>query len=289
MKALIFGANGQDGFYLSELLALQKIQVMGISRSGNFLHTDIADPTAINELIKINKPEFIFHLAANSTTRHDALFENHQTISTGTLNILEAVKNFSPDTKVFISGSALQFKNIGKPINETTAFEANDAYSVSRIHSVYAARYYRSIGIKTYVGYFFNHDSPLRTERHISQKIVAALKRISKGSEEKIILGDVKAGKEWGFAGDITKAVWALVNQDQIFEAVIGTGKAYTIEYWLKICFESKGLNWQDYFVQDKSYQSPYQVLVSDPSLMMSLGWAPDVSIEQLAQMMINQ
>src|SRR6202008_1963773 len=108
----------------------------------------------VSKLIEEQKPDFIFHLAANSTTRHDALFENHATISTGSFNILEAVKNYSPQTKVFISGSGLQFVNADKPIKETDAFEARDPYSVSRIHSVYAARYYRRLGVKAYVGYF---------------------------------------------------------------------------------------------------------------------------------------
>src|SRR5678815_4382428 len=108
MKALIFGITGQDGFYLSKLLQEQKIGVIGIGRSKTvWLQGDVADLTLVTELIKKEQPDYVFHLAANSTTRHDALFENHQTISTGTLNILEAVKNFSPLTKVFISGSGL--------------------------------------------------------------------------------------------------------------------------------------------------------------------------------------
>jgi GDPmannose 4,6-dehydratase len=105
---------------------------------GKNLATNIASYEEVAALIKNSLPHYIFHLAANSTTRHDALFENHATISTGTFNILEAVKNFSPLTKVFISGSGLQFVNNDSPIKETDDFDARDAYSVSRIHSVYA-------------------------------------------------------------------------------------------------------------------------------------------------------
>src|SRR5258706_5661682 len=135
-------------------------------------------------MIAFRQPKYIFHLAANSTTSHYALFDNHIAISTGTINILEAVKQVSPDTKVFLSGSGLQFVNKNIPIKETDEFEASSAYSVARIHSVYAARYYRSLGIKVYVGYFFNHESPRRTERHISKMIAEAVKRIAKGSTE---------------------------------------------------------------------------------------------------------
>ena len=156
MKAIIFGASGQDGNYLSALLIKQGYDVIGVSRKNGYLQTDISDFDQVFGLISQHMPDYIFHLAANSTTHHDALFENHATIATGTLNILEAVKRISPLTKVFISGSGLQFKNDDKPIKETDPFEARDAYSVSRIQSVYAARYFRSFGIKVYVGYFFN-------------------------------------------------------------------------------------------------------------------------------------
>ncbi|WP_315824121.1 GDP-mannose 4,6-dehydratase [Paraflavitalea speifideaquila] len=155
MTAIIFGANGQDGYYLSELLLKNNLQVIPVSRQGNVVKTDVADFESVKSLIQQHKPDYVFHLAANSTTRHEALFENHTTIATGTLNILEAVKTIWPQAKVFISGSGLQFKNEGRPIKETDAFEARDAYSVSRIQSVYAARYYRTLGLKVYVGYFF--------------------------------------------------------------------------------------------------------------------------------------
>ncbi|HUN01696.1 MAG TPA: GDP-mannose 4,6-dehydratase [Niabella sp.] len=220
MTAIIFGANGQDGFYLSILLQTKGIEVIPVSRNGTGIKSDIANLEEIKTLIRNYKPDYIFHLAANSTTRHDALFENHAAISTGTLNVLEAVKTIHPTAKVFISGSGLQFKNEGTPIKETDPFEARDAYSVSRIHSVYAARYYRSLGIKTYIGYFFNHDSPRRTPRHISKMIANAVINIAKGKEEMIEIGDMFVKKEWGFAGDIVEAVWTLVQQDDIPERV---------------------------------------------------------------------
>ena len=109
---------------------------MPVSRSGNSVKVDVADIQEVKVLIRNYKPDYVFHLAANSTTRHEALFENHAAISTGTLNILESVKNVNPSSKVFISGSGLQFKNEGNPIKETDPFEARDAYSVSRIHTL---------------------------------------------------------------------------------------------------------------------------------------------------------
>ena len=284
--AIIFGVNGQDGFYLSMLLQKMEFTVIGISRTAS--NTDLTNFDSVVELVKKTTPDYIFHLAANSTTRHDALFENHATISTGTFNILEAVKIYSPQTKVFISGSGLQFVNTEKPIKESDIFEARDPYSVSRIHSVYAARYYRKLGLQVYVGYFFNHDSPRRTERHMAKKISEAVKRIAKGSDEKLEIGDISVIKEWTYAGDIVEGIWILVLQDKIFEANISSGLGYSIEQWLNVCFDCIGKKWQDHVVIKNDFSPEYKMLVSDPTIINSLGWSPKVPIDEMAKMMIN-
>jgi len=288
MKAIIFGVSGQDGHYLSSLLEEKGYLVTGVSRHDNSVNTDITNYASVARLINELRPSFIFHLAANSTTAHEALFENHATIATGALNILEAVKNHSPNSKVFLSGSGLQFLNNGKPIKETNPFEARDAYSVCRIQSVYAARYFRSIGIQTYVGYFFNHDSPLRTERHMTKKIAEAAKRIANGSKEKLSIGDPDAIKEYGYAGDIVKGIWTLVNQDTFTEANISTGKGYSIKEWLEQCFSLVGLTWQDHVTFNPDFVPAYDQLVSDPSRILSLGWKPEVDFRELATLMMR-
>ncbi|MES2704083.1 MAG: GDP-mannose 4,6-dehydratase [Bacteroidota bacterium] len=285
--AIIFGINGQDGYYLEQLLVQNGLNVIGASRKGDWLHVDVSDYEAVAALVRQHQPAYIFHLAANSTTRHEALFENHATIATGTLNILEAVKLFSPGTKVFLSGSGLQFVNEDKPIKETDPFAATSAYAVSRIQSVYAARYYRSLGLKVYFGYFFNHDSPRRPERHMSNRIAAAVKRIAAGSNEQITIGDMSVRKEWAFAGDIVRGVYTLVQQDEVFEATIGSGLAYSIEDWLGECFSQVGKDWHNHVVQQGGFVPEYNVLVSDPSTIFSLGWRPEVSFAALAAMML--
>jgi len=288
-KALIFGITGQDGYYLK--LKIESLQgtVLGVSRKNeNYIIGDVADPLVVNELVQKYRPDYIFHLAANSTTNHDVLYENHHTISTGSLNILESVYRHSRKTKVFLSGSGLQFVNNEKPISEYDAFEARDVYSVARISSVYAARYYRRIGVQAYMGYFFNHDSPLRSERHINQKIVQTVKRIASGAKEIIELGDIDVRKEFTFAGDSVDAILNLVNNDQIFETVIGSGKAYAISDWLELCFRHYKLNWKEYIRIKPGYIAEYKKLVSDPSTLFALGWKPRVDIESLAKMMLE-
>jgi GDPmannose 4,6-dehydratase len=289
MKAIIFGASGQDGYYLSKLLALQKIEVIAVSRKGNGIKGDVSDYDLVEGLIKTYQPDFIFHFAANSTTRHFALFENHNAISTGTLNILESVRLYCPHARIFLSGSAMQFKNDGLPIDEETPFEGSSPYSVARIQSVYAARYYRKFfGLKIYAGFFFNHDSPLRSEQHVNQKIVKAVLRIATNKNEKLELGDLSVQKEFNYAGDSVEAVWNLVNQDTIFEAVIGSGNAYSIQDWVKYCFEKINRDWRDAVIIKNEFVPEYRILVSNPGLIKSLGWQPRVDFYQLADLMMG-
>lgn len=288
MKAVIFGANGQDGFHLRQVLQRENVEAVCVSRSGEGVIGDVADWNFVEQLIKTHAPEFAFHLAANSTTSHDALFDNHAAIATGTINILEAVHRHSRHSKVFLSGSAMQFENNGAPIDENTPFAPLSAYAVSRIQSVYAGRYFRALGVRVYVGYFFNHDSPQRSLNHINQRIATAARNISEGSDERIEIGDVTVKKEFNYAGDIVDAVWQLVNQDHVFEAVIGCGEAHTIEEWLELCFSSVDLKWSEHVSIRDNFKPEYKILVSNPELIKSLGWRPKVGINELSRMMME-
>jgi GDPmannose 4,6-dehydratase len=290
LKILIFGISGQDGYYLSRFLKGRNIKVIGVSRSqGDWFVGDVSEKQCVDYLIKKHKPDFIFHFAANSTTHHSAVFDNHNAISTGSINILESVKEFCPKCKVFLSGSAVQFRNDGNPINENTPFAPSSPYAVSRIHSVYAARYYRdAFGLKVYVGYFFNHDSPRRTDRHVNQKIVLAVKKIAAGSNERLVLGNIDVQKEFNFAGDIINAAWTLVNQEEYFEAVLGSGESYTIREWVEYCFKKEDLDWKGFVTIQEKFIPEYNRLVSDPKIIKSLDWSPEVDFYKLADLMME-
>lgn len=288
MNALIFGANGQDGYYLQQICSERGMDVITVSRSDLQIQGDVADYALVEKLVTVHKPACIFHLAANSTTRHDALFYNHSTISTGTINILESVRKHSPSSKVFITGSGLQFKNSGQPISENDDFEALTPYAVARIQSVYAARYYRSLGIRAYVGYLFHHESPLRKDHHVSKMIAMAVQRIANGSDEAIEIGNMNIQKEWAFAGDIAQGIFKLIGQDDQFEATIGTGITYTIKDWLEKCFMVVGKNWRDHVHQKEKFTAEYSRLVSDPTTIQSLGWRPETTFNELARMMVT-
>lgn len=289
MKAIIFGINGQDGYYLKNLLDKNGLETIGVSRRGKFINGSVGDIGLVKKLIQEHTPDYIFHFAANSTTRHDTLFENHDSIATGSLNILESCYKYSKNSRIFLSGSAVQFENKGTPINEKTPFAPLSPYAVARIQSVYAGRYYRNLGLAVYVGYFFNHDSPLRTNRHINQKIALAVQRIAKGSNEKIEIGNSMVQKEFNYAGDMMRAIWKFVNQSEIYEAVIGSGKAYSILNWIETCFSIIGKSPEGYIVQKNNFKTEYDILVSDPKRLFSIGYRPQFDINTLAELMIKK
>jgi GDPmannose 4,6-dehydratase len=183
----------------------------------------------------------------------------------------------------------MQFKNIGVAINENSEFESSSVYSISRIQSVYAARYYRNkFKLNIYVGYLFNHDSELRTENHVNQKITAAVKRIANGSQEILELGDIDVKKEFNFAGDIVEAIWILVNQDKIYEAVIGSGITNSIKDWVEYCFSKYNLDWKNHVKISNSFNPEYQILYSSPIIMKSIGWEPKYNFTKLADLMLD-
>lgn len=288
-KSIIFGASGQTGSYLASILSQLGHQVIKVSRRDSDRQMDIAVLDEVEKLILQEQPDFIFHLAAQSSTRHDALFDNHRAISTGTLNVLESAYRHVPHARIFITGSGVQFLNLGPPINEKTPFEALSPYAVARIHSVYAARYYRKLGLKAYVGYLFHHESPRRPHHHVSQLVAQAALAIAEGRQSRLKLGDITVRKEWTFAGDVAEAIYLLTAQDAIHEAVIGSGELHSIREWVEACFSALGLNWESCVDATPGFQAEYSVLASDPTLIKSLGWAPKRSFLDLARIMVGK
>ncbi len=289
-NAIVFGASGQDGHYLCGLLREQGFNPIGVARSpGTWTRGDVGDFAFVDELVRSTMPTHIFHLAANSTTSHGALFENHETISTGALAVLEATLRRAPDAKVFITGSGLQFANTGAPIRETDEFEAGSAYAVARIQSVYAARYYRTLGVKAYVGYLFHHDSPFRGGRYVSKQVVEGLKRIRQGDTDVLAIADPTVRREWLFAEDVARGILALVGQDSTFEATVGSGEARSIGEWVRACANELQLDEQEFsIVNEQDFVPPFSVLLSDPSTLRALGWEPRVSFDELAAKMVH-
>jgi GDPmannose 4,6-dehydratase len=287
MEVLIFGANGQDGHYLADLCQHRGLDVAAVSRSSAPIPGDVADRILVTELIRKRKPGMIFHLAARSSTQHDAAVENHSTIGTGTMNILEAVYHYSPDSRVFLAGSALQFVNRGRPISEDDPFDSASPYAAVRTYSNLLARYYRRLGVKVVFGYLFHHESPLRKPGHVSRTLADAARRAAAGERFCLELGDLSVEKEWTFAGDMVEAMFLFAGQDAVAEANLGSGIAHSIADWAKTCFAIVGRDWKEYVRQKRDFTAEYPRLVSNPARIRALGWQPRTTFEQLARLMV--
>ncbi len=288
--AVVLGASGQDGHYLCGLLRQRGFDPIGVARSSGPWHVgDVGDRSFVGDLIRSSQPAYVFHLAANSSTDHETLFENHETIATGALNVLEAVRDNAPRARVFITGSGVQFRSSSSPVHESDPFEATSPYAVARIQSAYAARYYRAMGMRAYVGYLFHHESPQRAERHVSQQVIRGLRRISNGDSDTLEISDPTVRREWLFAEDAMRGALALMNQESVFEATIGSGVAYSVEDWIAECALLLGVDRTDFTLVSKPDFTPeYRLLVSDPTTIRSIGWEPRVGFRELAARMVH-
>ncbi|MEM7600164.1 MAG: GDP-mannose 4,6-dehydratase [Verrucomicrobiota bacterium] len=288
-KAIIFGAGGQDGYYLTKLLRELGLDVIGVvrknPRDGQVIG-DVADRSFVESLISSAGSDYIFQLAAISSIDERFFDANYKAIVEGALNVLRAVYSTTPDSRVFIPGSALQFVNEGKTLNEDSERVSENHYSLARNQSLEIARYYRTKGVRAYFGYLFHHDSPRRRKNHVAQMISTFAREFEEGQKTRLEIRDPSFQKEWTFAGDIVRAMWALVNNDTYFEAVVGSGELHSISDWIDHSFEIAGIDREKYLVSnsDSSSPKPYR---SNPVLLKSLGWEPEVGFVEFCEMMM--
>lgn len=263
MKALIFGMQGQDGTYLSRLLEREGVKVvMGVI-------DDYGQHVA-----RIQTCDYVFHLAASSTTSHSKAIDNHSVIAGGTLYILETVRSLGLNCPVFVAGSALQYDDPPKSV-----------YACAREYARKLCKFYRhSMGLKTYFGTLYHHESPLRKQSHVSRMVADAARE-----GRKIEIGDLSVVKEWTYAGDIAEAIWMMVNQDAITDCEICSGEGYSIQDWCHACYGAAGLNWKEYVTEQEDFSPEYSRMVGFPEAIKSIGWEPKVGFQELAAMMVNR
>lgn len=286
-SAIIFGASGQDGFYLSKLLENLEINVHGTSSAHNnkFTYVDLAAFPVVKKFISDITPDYIFFLSAISSTTHDSGIINHDIISTGTINILEACRQIDFMGKIFIAGSAFQYKPSFKPLSEKSPLDYKTLYACSRNYSTNVSRYYRkNFKLKIYNGFLFHHDSPKRGKNHLSSKIINVA--INKGEYLKI--DDIDYLKEFNHAKDIVNAIWLLVSQNEFFESNIGSGIAYSIKDFIFKVFEYVNSDWEKYIVSNENFKKDEKYYISNPSIIKSLGWSPKYDFQSLMIDMIE-
>ena len=308
--ALITGITGQDGAYLAQLLLDQGYEVHGMVRrssSDRFdrieplieditLHqADLLDQLSIVRLIEATSPDEIYNLAAQSfvpTSFEQPLLTGEFT-ALGVTRMLEAIRQVSTEIRFCQASSSEMFGTVQEtPQRETTPFWPRSPYGVAKVYGHWITVNYReSYDIFACSGILFNHESPLRGKQFVTRKISDAVARIKLGKQEKLSLGNLDAERDWGFAGDYVRAMWLMMQQDTPDDYVVSTGRRHTVRDFCQVAFEHVGLNWEDHVEIDPAFLRPADVntLCGDFSKAHEkLGWQPEVTFEQLVQMMVD-
>ncbi len=319
-KALITGITGQDGSYLTRYLLGKGYEVFGIIRrtstfntdriddiyldpheagSRLFLHYgDLTDGTSLRRILEKIEPDEIYNLAAQSHVRvsFDQPEYTADTVATGTLRILEAVRDFCGNSgkkiRFYQAGSSEMFGGAPPPQNEKTPFYPRSPYAASKVAAHwYAVNYREAYNLHVCNGILFNHESPQRGETFVTRKITRALGRIKHGLQKRLFLGNLDARRDWGFAGDYVEAMWLMLQQPEPDDYVIATGESRSVREFLEAAFAYAGLAWADYVESDPRYLRPTEVqhLRGDSSKARErLGWMPRVGFADLVKMMVD-
>jgi GDPmannose 4,6-dehydratase len=312
-KALICGVGGQDGAYLSEFLINKEYTVIGTSRdhlANSFNGLDFVnikdrvklismnpkDFHSVLSAIKLWRPTEIYYFSAQSSVSlsFEQPIDTLESITMGVLNILEACRMVDFPIKFYNASSSECFGNTsGLAANEDTPFNPMSPYAIARSTGHQFVENYRT-GYNLYAvnGICFNHESSLRPERFVTQKIISTVNRISLGSKEKLFLGRLDIARDWGWAPEYIVAMWKMLQQEQPKDYIIATGHTRTLEEFIDIAFSIKGLSWKDYVIQKEEFMRPNDLAVSkaDPSKIKNdLGWEATIHLEEIITKMSSK
>jgi GDPmannose 4,6-dehydratase len=308
--ALIIGAAGQDGSYLTDLLLEEGYRVVGVVRGSttdvpNLEHVrdridlvaaDLADTDAIVEAVTTYEPDELYNFASVSFGP-DAWDDPVQTVELGGLAIarlLEALRSTHAAPRFFQASSSWVFgRPADSPQNERTPYAPVEPYGAAKALGDFLIRGYRERhDLFACSGLFYNHESPRRPERFVTRKITTAAASIALGRSDRLALGDVESQRDWGFAGDYVRAAWLMLQEDEPADFVVATGKAHTVREFAEAAFSAAGLDLERHLTLDPALsRAKGQVadLVGDASAARSaLGWSPTVTFEELVTSMVD-
>lgn len=318
--ALITGITGQDGSYLAEMLIRKGYAVHGIVRRASTLttnrlealtrnsetfpgeltlhHGDMADGTGLRRVIEQVEPDEIYNLAAQSHVRIS--FEQPEytadVTGTGVLRLLESLRDHVERTgravKFYQAGTSEMFGATSPPQNEESPFYPRSPYAAAKVAAHwFCVNYREAYNLFIVNGILFNHESPRRGETFVTRKITRAVGRIKVGLQNELVLGNLDARRDWGFAGDYVEAMWLMLQQERPDDYVVATGEAYSVGDFVQAAFKAVDLDPHEYVKTDPRFLRPTEAdyLLGDPSKAREkLGWQPKVSFEQLVQMMVE-
>lgn len=310
--AFITGVTGQDGAYLAKLLLEKNYKVhalvarrasdtrwrlreMGIENELNFIYGDLADATSIQRAVITTEPDEFYNLAAQSfvATSWDQPILTGIVDGLGVAHCLEAIRQFSPNTRFYQASTSEMFGSIqAEKQNENTPFYPRSPYGVAKLYGHWITVNYReSFGLHASSGILFNHESPLRGIEFVTRKVSDAVARIKHGKQKKLLLGNIDAKRDWGYAGDYVEAMWLMLQQEQPDDYVIATGITTTVRDMCRIAFAHVDLNYEDYVMIDSKLFRPAEVdiLLGDPSKAnQKLEWKPKTNLQELIAMMVD-
>lgn len=312
-KALITGITGQDGSYLSKVLLDKGYKVYGIVRESiatnranlkflgvedriELIPANLLDLSNVIRVLDMAKPDEIYNLAAQSSVA----ISFDQPIGTiefnvlSTLNLLEAMRILPLEPKFYqASSSEMHGRVKDLPVTEKTVLHPVSPYAISKATGHWITINYReAYGLFCSSGILFNHESVLRPRHFVTKKIIATAVRISKGSQEKLRLGNIEIERDWGYAPEYVKAMWLMLQQDYLDDYVIATNEAHSLKEFVELAFASLGLNWEKHVIIDKSLYRPSDIdniYGSSKKAKERLGWVYNISFDELVELLVRE
>ena len=307
-KALITGITGQDGSYLAEFLLDKGYEVIGMVRRASTPHFqriehildritivegDLLDQISLIHILREHRPQEVYNLAAQSfvpTSWAEPVLTGEFT-GLGVTRMLDAIRMVDPEVRYYQASSSEMFGKVREvPQRETTPFYPRSPYGVAKVYGHWITVNYReSYDMYAVSGILFNHESPRRGLEFVTHKATYNAAKIKLGLGDRLPMGNLEALRDWGFAGDYVRAMWLMLQQDHAEDFVIATGMRHSVRELLECAFGYFDLDYRDYVYVDPRFLRPADVvdLVGDASkARQKLGWEPQVSFEELIQMM---
>jgi GDPmannose 4,6-dehydratase len=309
-SALITGVTGQDGSYLAEFLLEKGYRVAGLVRRSSTLNFeriahiqdrielisgDLTDQNSLLAALKECDPDEVYNLGAQSfvqTSWPQPILTGDVT-ALGVTRMLDSIRAFNPRIRFYQASSSEMFGKVqAVPQKEDTPFYPRSPYGVAKVYGHWITVNYReSYDLFAVSGILFNHESPRRGLEFVTRKVTDAVARIKLGLSSELRLGNLDAKRDWGFAGDYVRAMWAMLQQERPDDYVIATGETHSVEELVEVAFSYADLDWRDFVVQDARFMRPAEVdlLIGDASRARDeLGWVPEVSFVELIRMMVD-
>jgi GDPmannose 4,6-dehydratase len=309
-RALITGVTGQDGSYLAEFLLEKDYEVFGMTRRAStenverighltdhitLIQGDLLDPHSLVSALRTSEPHELYNLAAQSfvPTSWNQPVLTAEFTGVGVTRLLEAIRTVDPDIRFYQASSSEMFGKVREvPQTETTAFHPRSPYGVAKTYGHYITVNYReSFGLFAVSGILFNHESPRRGLEFVTRKISDGVARIKLGLADELVLGNLDAERDWGFAGDYVEAMWQMLQQDEPDIFLVAMGATHSVREFADVAFGHVGLGWEQHVKTDPRFLRPAEVdqLVGDASKAKKvLGWEPKHSFRDLVEMMVD-